>query len=69
MYTVAKTFYFPLVESSEDYINDDNEPAPFVIMPPPSNNTEVNSACKYTYYYELLTVNNTMYYCFVDLNI
>lgn len=42
----AKIFYFSLAGSSEDYINDDDEPAPFVIMPPPSNNVEVNIAYK-----------------------
>lgn len=36
--------YFSLVESSDDYINDDEEPAPFVIMPPTSSNIEVNTA-------------------------
>lgn len=52
---LAKIFInFSLVESSEDYINDDDEPAPFVIMPPPSNNTEVNTACKYVYHIIIL---------------
>ena len=49
-YLVNKHFSnFSFVESSEDYINDDDEPAPFVIMPPLSNNTKVNTACTCNY--------------------